>query len=126
LLPVGLALAAVAMVPFALVADGRAGAAVLIGAAVCFGLGFGIVQNEALLVAFRRAGPNHIGSASAAWNIGFDAGTGIGSLLLGTLATTAGYPAAFVIAAVLVPVLPLLARIAGPSESKPRHLESIP
>ena len=126
LLPIGLALAAIAMVPFALVADDRAGAAVLIGAAACFGLGFGIVQNEALLVAFRRAGSSHIGSASAAWNIGFDAGAGIGSLLLGALATAAGYPAAFAIAAVLVPVLPLLARLAGPSDPKPRPIESNP
>lgn len=126
LLPVGLALAAVAMVPFALVADGRAGATVLIGAAMCFGFGFGIVQNEALLVAFRRAGSGHIGSASAAWNVGFDAGTGIGALLLGTLATSMGYPAAFVVAAVLVPILPLLARFAGPSDPKPRPIESNP
>ncbi len=119
LLPVGLGLAALAMVPFALVADGRFGAAVLIGAAVCFGLGFGIVQNEALLVAFRRAGTEHIGSASAAWNVGFDAGTGAGSFALGALATASGYPVAFTVAAVAVPALPLLARIAGPSE-KPR------
>lgn len=119
MLPVGLGLAAVAMVPFALVADGRAGAGALIGASVCFGLGFGIVQNEALLVAFRRAGSEHIGSASAAWNIGFDAGTGAGSFALGAVAAASGYPAAFVVAALLVPTLPLLARLAGPSE-RPR------
>ncbi|MEE2034581.1 MFS transporter [Rhodococcus chondri] len=119
MLPVGLGLAGVAMVPFALVADGRAGAAVLIGAAICFGLGFGIVQNEALLIAFRRAGSEHIGSASAAWNIGFDAGTGAGSFALGAIAASAGYPAAFAIAAVLVPTLPLLARLAGPPERPP-------
>ncbi|MFZ3393297.1 MFS transporter [Rhodococcus sp. (in: high G+C Gram-positive bacteria)] len=116
MLPVGLALAALAMVPFALVADGRAGAVALIGAAVSFGLGFGVVQNEALLIAFRRAGSEHIGSASAAWNIGFDAGTGAGSFALGAIAAASGYPTAFTVAAVLVPVLPLLARLAGPSE----------
>nr|WP_206039626.1 MFS transporter [Rhodococcus sp. HNM0563] len=119
MLPVGLGLAAVAMVPFALVADGRTGTGALIGASVCFGLGFGIVQNEALLVAFRRAGSEHIGSASAAWNIGFDAGTGAGSFALGAVAAASGYPAAFVVAALLVPTLPLLARLAGPSE-RPR------
>ncbi|MGW4582105.1 MFS transporter [Rhodococcus aetherivorans] len=116
LLPAGLGLAAVAMVPFALAADDRRGAAVLLGAAVAFGLGFGVVQNDALMLAFRRAGPAHVGAASAAWNIGFDAGTGAGSLLLGGIATVAGYPAAFATAALLVPILPLLARIAGPSE----------
>lgn len=118
LLPAGLGLVAVAMVPFALAADERGGAAVLLGAAVVFGLGFGIVQNDALMLAFRRAGPAHIGAASAAWNIGFDAGTGAGSLLLGGIATVAGYPAAFATVALLVPLLPLLARIAGPSERR--------
>lgn len=121
ILPVGLGLAAVAMVPFALVADGRAGAVALLGAAACFGFGFGIVQNEALLIAFRRAGSEHIGSASAAWNIGFDAGTGAGSFALGAIAASAGYPAAFVVAAVLIPTLPLLARLAGPSERPREH-----
>ncbi|MEU5842697.1 MFS transporter [Rhodococcus sp. NPDC047139] len=116
LLPVGLGLAALAMVPFALVADGRGGAIALIVAATAFGLGFGVVQNEALLVAFRRAGAGNTGSASAAWNIGFDAGTGAGSFALGAVAASAGYPAAFAVAAVLVPTLPLLARLAGPSE----------
>lgn len=116
LLPVGLGLAAAAMLPFALAADGRVGAFGLLAAAVCFGLGFGIVQNEALLVAFRRAGPGHIGSASAAWNIGFDAGTGAGAFALGAVAAAAGYPAAFTTAAVLVAALPLLARLLGPAE----------
>ncbi|WP_241386234.1 MFS transporter [Rhodococcus sp. CH91] len=119
MLPVGLGSAALAMVPFALVADGRGGAALLIGAALCFGLGFGVVQNEALLVAFRRAGAGNAGSASAAWNIGFDAGTGAGSFALGAVAAASGYPTAFAVAAVLVPTLPLLARLAGPSE-RPR------
>jgi len=119
MLPVGLALAALAMVPFALVADDRGGTVALVGAAVCFGVGFGIVQNEALLVAFRRAGAGNTGSASAAWNIGFDAGTGAGSFALGAVAAAAGYPAAFTVAAVLVPILPLLARLTGPSE-RPR------
>ncbi|MBS9371762.1 MFS transporter [Rhodococcus sp. B50] len=119
MLPVGLGLAALAMIPFALVADDRGGAVLLIVAAIAFGLGFGVVQNEALLVAFRRAGAGNTGSASAAWNIGFDAGTGAGSFALGALAAAAGYPAAFTVAAVLVPTLPLLARLAGPSE-RPR------
>lgn len=122
LLPLGLGLAALAMIPFALVADDRGGAALLIVAAVFFGLGFGIVQNEALLVAFRRAGAGNTGSASAAWNIGFDAGTGAGSFALGAIAASAGYPEAFAIAAVFVAVLPLLARWAGPSE-RPTHSE---
>lgn len=120
LLPVGLGAAALAMVPFALVADDRGGAVMLISAAVCFGLGFGIVQNEALLIAFRRAGAGNTGSASAAWNIGFDAGTGAGSFALGAIAASTGYPEAFVVAAVAVAVLPLLARALGPSE-RPAH-----
>ncbi|MFF0239269.1 MFS transporter [Rhodococcus pyridinivorans] len=118
-LPVGLGLAGLAMIPFALVADDRGGAILLIVAAIAFGFGFGVVQNEALLVAFSRAGAGNTGSASAAWNIGFDAGTGAGSFALGAVAAVAGYSAAFAAAAVLVPALPLLARLAGPSE-RPR------
>ena len=43
----------------------------------------------------------------------------VGAFALGAVAAVAGYSAAFAAAAVLVPALPLLARLAGPSE-RPR------
>ena len=55
---------------------------VLIGAAV-FGAGYGATQNLTLLSAFARAGEGGTTTASAMWNIAFDAGTATGALALG-------------------------------------------
>ncbi|TQF65414.1 MFS transporter [Rhodococcus spelaei] len=79
----------------------------LLGSAL-FGAGFGAVQNEALVTLFQSAGPVRLGAASAAWNISYDAGTGIGALALGVVAGAAGYPAVFVVgAAAIAVVVPL-------------------
>ena len=67
------------------------------------------MQNESLVMAFQAAGPRQLGSASAIWNIGYDAGTGIGALALGFVATTAGYAWVFAVSAVVVALLPALA-----------------
>ena len=85
-----LASSTIGLVLFAINVDGGS-TPVLFCAAVLFGLGFGAVQNESLVMAFQAAGPRQLGSASAIWNIGYDAGTGIGALALGFVATTAGY-----------------------------------
>ncbi|MDO4911813.1 MAG: MFS transporter [Corynebacterium sp.] len=47
---------------------------------VLFGAGFGVVQNEALLMLFQRCSKPE---ASALWNMSFDGGTGAGSVVLG-------------------------------------------
>ncbi|KAA0021126.1 MFS transporter [Antrihabitans cavernicola] len=70
--------------------------------AVALGLGFGICQNDSLVTVFSAAGPRRFGAASAAWNIAYDGGTGIGALSLGVAATLGGFPIAFLIAAVVV------------------------
>ncbi|QNG21288.1 MFS transporter [Rhodococcus triatomae] len=98
------------------VVDAGAGqTSALILGAVAFGLGFGAVQNDSLVMIFTAAGPGRTGPASAAWNIGFDAGTGVGSLTLGVVAAVAGYPWLFVVAAVIVPVLPFAVLTVGGS-----------
>ncbi|WP_305091600.1 MFS transporter [Prescottella sp. R16] len=74
----------------------------LIAGATAFGLAFGAVQNESLLALLDSAGPERVGAASAAWNIAYDGGTGIGSLALGFVAGAAGYPAVFWLAAIVV------------------------
>ena len=66
-----------------------AAAWILLGAAV-FGAGYGAVQNLTLLAAFARAGEGGTTSASAMWNVSFDAGTAIGALVLGLLAAGIG------------------------------------
>ncbi|WP_137725938.1 MFS transporter [Prescottella subtropica] len=74
----------------------------LIGGATAFGAAFGAVQNEALLALLASAGPERVGAASAAWNIAYDGGTGIGSIALGVVAGAAGYPAVFWLAAIVI------------------------
>jgi predicted MFS family arabinose efflux permease len=80
---------------------------VLVGAAV-FGTGFGAAQSLTLLAAFARAGENGTTTASAMWNISFDAGTAIGALALGFLAAGIGLDRTYVVvAALLAAVVPL-------------------
>ncbi|MEJ5920645.1 MULTISPECIES: MFS transporter [unclassified Corynebacterium] len=76
---------------------------ILVAAAV-YGAGFGVVQNEALLLMFARLPRERNAEASAFWNISFDSGTGVGSFLLGFVAGVAlhPYPAVFAVASCLV------------------------
>jgi len=71
---------------------------------VVFGLGFGAVQNEALVGSFERMPRSRLGTASASWNISFDAGTGLGSVVMGVFAGF-GYVALFAVAAGIVLVV---------------------
>jgi predicted MFS family arabinose efflux permease len=70
--------------------------------ALAVGFGFGLVQNDSLVALFAAAGPARYGTASAAWNIGFDAGTGAGATGLGAIAQPFGFRAAFAAAALLL------------------------
>lgn len=69
----------------------------LLAAAVLYGGGFGIIQNEALLLMFERLPRERNAEASAYWNMSYDAGTGVGSFCLGLVAGAAlePYPAVF-------------------------------
>ncbi|GAA2878765.1 MFS transporter [Pseudonocardia halophobica] len=83
----------------------------LVVGAFAVGGGFGLVQSDSLVSLFAVAGPARYGAASAAWNIGFDAGTGVGSSGLGAIAEPFGFRAAFGAAALLLlAVLPLTRR----------------
>ncbi|PTR32339.1 putative MFS family arabinose efflux permease [Rhodococcus sp. OK519] len=111
-----LVLAAVGMGLIALSVAGTGGDAALVVGAMAFGAGFGAVQNEALLTLLASAGPDRVGAASAAWNIAYDGGTGIGAIALGAVAGAAGYPAVFAlsaIAALIVAPAALAVRGAG-------------
>ena len=93
----------------ALTAAGLVGGAawILVGAAV-FGAGYGGAQNLTLLAAFARAGEGGTTSASAVWNLSFDAGTAVGALILGLVAAGIGLPWTFVVvAASLVAIVPV-------------------
>lgn len=71
-------------------------------AAVCYGGGFGVAQNEALLEMFTRMPRSRVSEASAIWNIAFDSGTGVGSFALGLVAARFAYSGAFAAAAAIM------------------------
>lgn len=64
----------------------------VVGAAIT-GVAYGALQNLTLVVAFEQVDPAHIPVASAGWNIGFDGGTATGAVVVGAIATAAGFPA---------------------------------
>lgn len=77
---------------FALVSESggsTAGAVVAVVSVAVFGVGFGVVQNDALVAMFARI---PAAQASVAWNVAFDAGQGLGAVAVGALisATTVG------------------------------------
>src|SRR5699024_5831217 len=72
--------------------------ALLIGM-LLVGVAYGGLQNLTLLTSFASVRPAQYNTASAVWNMGFDAGTGIGSVLVGTLAAGVSFPVALVTAA---------------------------
>jgi predicted MFS family arabinose efflux permease len=91
--------------------DGDAHTAVLLTAVVVVGIGYGTLQNLTLLVALSRVAPGDYGRASAIWNVGFDSGTALGSVLVGLVASSSGFSVAFlVVAGLVVAVLPLTLR----------------
>ncbi|SFQ35878.1 Predicted arabinose efflux permease, MFS family [Amycolatopsis arida] len=79
--------------------------ALAVAAVALFGVGFGVVQNDALVLMFSRAAA---GPASVAWNVAFDAGQGLGAVAVGAMVGATGFPVAFgllgVAALVLLPV----------------------
>lgn len=99
------------------------GPLVVVGAAIV-GVGFGLVQNDALTTLFAASGPKRYGAASAAWNIAYDAGTGSGAVGLGAVAEPFGFRAAFGLSAlVLVVVAPVVRpgrRSGSPGHGRPR------
>ena len=72
------------------------------------GVAYGGIQSLTLLLALGAVDRREYGTASAVWNIGFDAGTGVGSVLVGIVAAGLTFPPALLIAAVLsLATLPL-------------------
>ncbi|GAA1245896.1 MFS transporter [Pseudonocardia aurantiaca] len=101
LLAPGMLLAAIGLV-VEVAAIGSGGGVLLAVGAAAVGVGFGAVQNDALTALFTAFGRARYGAASAAWNIAFDAGTGLGAVGLGAVAEPFGFGAAFATAAALL------------------------
>jgi MFS family permease len=76
-------------------------AAVIAGMCL-FGVGFGIGQNATFALMIDRMPPSGAGTASALWNLAYDAGYGAGPAAFGLLVGHTGYPAAFALTAALM------------------------
>jgi predicted MFS family arabinose efflux permease len=94
----GLAIAAAGMVAMIWL---RSPAAVLAGMAL-FGTGFGIIQNATLVLMIDRMPAAGLGTASALWNLAYDAGYGAGPVVFGLFAGHTGYPVAFALTGLLI------------------------
>jgi MFS family permease len=117
LLVPGLAIAAVGMITMIWLGSP---AAVLAGMSL-FGIGFGIVQNATFALMIDRMPPRRLGTASALWNLAYDAGYGAGPALFGLLVTHTGYPAAFALtAALMLAALPAARWERSAAASRPR------
>jgi MFS family permease len=79
-----------------------------LGAMALVGVAYGGLQNLTLLLALAAARRHEYGAASAVWNVGFDAGMGIGSVLVGAIASGFSFPVALLVAAAIsLTTLPL-------------------
>ena len=76
--------------------------AVMIAGMCLFGTGFGILQNATLALMADRMPASGLGTASALWNLAYDAGYGAGPAVFGLFAGHTGYPAAFALTGVLM------------------------
>ena len=70
--------------------------ALLLGATLV-GISYGALQNLTLVLAFQAVDRPHYGSASAVWNIGFDTGTGLGSVMIGMIAGGSSFSTALLV-----------------------------
>lgn len=114
-----LTVAGLALTAYAIEASGVPQAvAFLVGAAVV-GACYGGLQNLTLVLSFHAVERRDYGVASAVWNIGFDAGTGLGAVVVGGVAAGWSFPTALLVAAgCSLATLPLALR--RPRASVPR------
>ncbi len=87
----------------------------LVGMAA-FGTGFGLVQTASLNLMLAAVTPGQYGAVSAAWNVAYDLGWGLGSAVVGLVVASAGFPVAFAVTAAAVGVMLPLARALGRAE----------
>ncbi|MFC0432676.1 MFS transporter [Kutzneria buriramensis] len=85
--------------------------AAVIGGALVFGAGFGVMQNASQALMYARVPAGGEGSVSAIWNAAYDLGMAAGALAAGLVVAEVGYPAIFLLtAAATLPALALVRR----------------
>jgi MFS family permease len=98
-----------------------ASAAAVLAGMCLFGIGFGIGQNATFALMIDRMPPRQLGTASALWNLAYDAGYGAGPALFGLLVAHTGYPIGFALtAALMLAALPAARRERSASGSRAR------
>ncbi|MEU6477717.1 MFS transporter [Streptomyces sp. NPDC047017] len=80
---------------------GAAGPFLVVAGLLVVGVAYGGLQNLTLVQSFATAGEGARSSVSVAWNVGFDAGTGLGSFVAGALATAGSYTLCYTVLAAL-------------------------
>jgi MFS family permease len=75
--------------------------AAVIAGMLLFGAGFGIIQNATLALMIDRMPASGLGTASALWNLAYDAGFGAGPVVFGLFVGHIGYPVAFTLTGLL-------------------------
>jgi MFS family permease len=89
--------------------DPGLGAAVLVAGMTIVGISYGSLQNLTLVTAFAAVPDRDRSTASAVWNIGFDAGTGLGSLVVGFIAAGSSFAVGLLTTAVLCVLVAVVA-----------------
>jgi predicted MFS family arabinose efflux permease len=82
----------------------------VIGGALVFGAGFGVLQNATLTLMYARVPAGGESAVSAIWNAAYDLGMAAGALGAGLVIGSAGYPATFALSAVVILPALLVAR----------------
>ena len=105
------ALTGVAMAGVAWAVASTDNGALFLVSMLVLGLCYGGLQNLTLLISFAAVSSRHHNRASAWWNIGFDAGTALGSVAVGVIAELTSFTTAFLICgAIAAATLPLALR----------------
>jgi MFS family permease len=89
------------------------GAAVLVLGMTVVGVTYGSLQNLTLVTAFAAVPDRDRSIASAVWNIGFDTGTGLGSLVVGFIAAGTSFSVGLLTTAALCVVIAVVALVGG-------------
>ena len=84
-----------------------------------FGLGFGALQNATFTLMINRMPESGFGTASAIWNLAYDAGYGAGPAAFGVFVGVTGYPIAFAFSALMMVVALPLTRRPRPGAAAP-------
>lgn len=99
--------------------DGGPGAAILVAGMTVVGIAYGSLQNLTLVTAFAAVPDRDRSVASAVWNIGFDAGTGLGSLVVGFIAAGTSFSVGLLTTATLCVVVAAVALAADQKSKSP-------